>query len=613
MSAPGGGGNSLRTEYTAPSKKKRPAQQPQRDIGVERFRRPGGTLVGEGHVRRGSAFEMLGRKKRAGERFGVARDMGGEKTRAGVKVDLDGKAGVKNKTNDPTDTPGTRGNAKRGSGAATSLDETLSGEQGKSIDATRSQASRQEGSHRALQTLRPNVVRPTPASRIIKARPGAWGNSLLMKPTKDIAKTVTYPTTNRPDSDARGVLAAAKDKPGDGKRPEGTAPQHDDKSAIKTTKRQAPVDSPSSPQKQSPQRKRKKRKASPALPVFSSSSEEGEPEDAAAIRHHGRRGAERVSRPQHHDSPVQPATLPLPDKAAVDEPDEDEDEDENDSEDEDTCSVQPSRRRPRAKAAVDQLLESNEDQDEKDDEDGNIPKCRRRARPASPPQSHDSANQPPTPSPPLSDIAAAHILLSLGAPQPRDSPNQPRVSSPPLTDIDAAHILLSLAASQSEAPILPSIPMARFPTATTNSRFTPINPPQRQTRAQAQAQAEPQPQPEPEPQPPPKKVIPHPRERPQPKKARASTPVAGPPRAVAKPKKPRATAPKPKPAAKIPAKPAKITATDAGSPAPKKRGKAAIAGKKGMAAKSKTKKKKVAEYTMEVVDGSESGDDDDDE
>ena len=35
-----------------------------RDIGVEQFKRPGGTLLGAGHVRPGSAFDTLGSKKK---------------------------------------------------------------------------------------------------------------------------------------------------------------------------------------------------------------------------------------------------------------------------------------------------------------------------------------------------------------------------------------------------------------------------------------------------------------------------------------------------------------------------------------------------------------------
>jgi len=615
MSTPDGGDKPLHTEYTGSSKKKRPAQHPLRDIGVERFRRPGGTLVDEGHVRQGSAFEMLGRKKtdlekRAREKFDVARDEGDEKTRAGRKANLDGKTGVKDKTNGPTDAPNTGRDTTAEANAVTGLDETQKQKQkqkqDKSINALQQQESGQEDSKRVLQTLRPNVVRPTPAHRVIKAKPGAWGTRMLMKPAKHIVTTPAYPVANKADSTAREV-PAVKNKP-DGKGPQGTALQHNKKSVVKTTKRQVPVDSPSPPQKLSPRKNKKRRKVSSA-PLFSSGEEDDlekdELDNAPIVRRHDRRRAQHVSPPCVHDSPNQSAASPL----LVDDQDEDEEEDDR----EDTPVVQPNRRRRAGAALPLQIRDSPEqapvpspsssvidaantlmeiraapsveigddDEDQDDLEATPIvqPTRRRRAKPATPPcQFSDSPDQTSAPSQPLSDNAAVDRLLQLGAPP---SGQAPGVSSS-------------------------SIPTARFPTAVTaiTSRFTPINTPQRQARSQSQSQ----PPPEPKPQAPPQKVIPHPREPPGPKKKKMifeDQPVAGLPRAAV-PAKPKTTrrataAPRKKPAPK-PKKTAAATAAAADPDAPEKRGAAAIAGKKGQATKPMVKNKKRAGFFVEEVD-----------
>jgi hypothetical protein len=218
MSAPNNGGKPRRAEYTAPSRKNaRAAQKPMRDIGVEQFKRPGGTLLGAGHVRPGSAFDTLARKK-GRDRFEVARDQVGGKTGAGDEADLDCKTGRDNDTDDPADAPDARGDMPGQVPTPLDLDESLWGKQDDTDEAIEPQESnQQESTNKILQNLRPNVVRTAPASRNLKANAGAWGASKLKEPEKDVVDTAARPTAAHLTAANRAMirrrLLAVKNKP----------------------------------------------------------------------------------------------------------------------------------------------------------------------------------------------------------------------------------------------------------------------------------------------------------------------------------------------------------------------------------------------------------------
>jgi hypothetical protein len=214
MSAPSNGDRPPRIEFSAPSRKKaRAAPKPLRDIGVEQFKKPGGTLVGKGHVIQGSAFDTLGKKKkqiqkRHKDKVEVAQDevdkkrKAARKTAVGDEDDLDGEAGANKETNDPTDAPEARNDTPGKGFTATDMDESLWGEQDEP------QEPKQEANNKVLQDLRPNVVRSTPTSRILKAKAGAWGASKLIKPAKETVNVATYTAAEWADSTARAAVAA---------------------------------------------------------------------------------------------------------------------------------------------------------------------------------------------------------------------------------------------------------------------------------------------------------------------------------------------------------------------------------------------------------------------
>ena len=598
MSTPDSSDKPPHTEYTALSRKNnRAAQKPLRDIGVGRFIRPGGTMVVAGHVMPGSAFETLGRKKKGVQRkVEVARDMSREGT-----VDDE-------KTNDPVVAPDIRGDTPGAAVMEADLEHTPSDKQDKPVDVIKPQEEKHEGSDRALQTLRPNVVRPAPVARQIKAKAGAWGNSKLMKPAKDTVKpTGASPSTDRADSIARATLAAETTTRSE-RLARGMALPRDRKFAIERTKRLAPVDSLGPlPRKQlpQPQRVNKKRRASLTAPLFSLSEEGGpkdddddddDDDDILAVKNNRRRrvtfalpsqaSPPQTPPPRLQDSPDQKAAFTLPDKTVGEQLPQ--------LDDDDPLILDPNTR-PR----------------------------RRCAKPASHHQVHTTTNQPE--SSPLSETtkAAADALLQLSQEVPSPVPNPTEAAadallqlsqdvSPSLSDKAAINQLLQLGAPPSDASIHPSIPMAKFSNATPTPRSTPTDRPQPQLHPKPQSQLQ----------------LELPRQkgkayRPQPKRARPknldpttttsndptqNSPTPSPPNKEIKP------APKAKPAKKPTTSPT-VTAfvanppnTPAAATSTMKTGAAAVARKKGVATKIAAPKKKrnMKGYVLVSVSGSES-------
>ena len=420
----------------------------------------------------------------------MARDEVGGKTGAGDEDDLDSKTGRDNDTNDPTLAPGTRGDTPGQMFTATDFDETLWGKQDEPDDATEPQEARQSNNNPALQSLRPNVVRPAP-SRNLKAKAGAWGTSKLAIQQKDVVST---PVPSAVDKAAliRRRLVAVKNKPTAEERFRKDYFERIKNPVIKTPKPQAPVDSPSLPGRQPPQKGQRKRRASPRATVFSSDEEdevddEDEDEDVPVVLMNRHRRATTASRPQYHDRQNQKATSALPDKAVADQVSQQEDDDEEDEDDDD------------------------DDDDDEDDDDPPIvqPSRRRRVQFTSPSQSNDSPDQPNTSplssnskaaagrllqtvqdvSSPLSDKALVDQRLQVDddevkegdAPiaehdrRHRAQPAPPsKTNNSPLSDNAAVNQLLQLgAAPPSKTPDLSHIPMAQFPTAASMVHFPP--------------------------------------------------------------------------------------------------------------------------------------------
>jgi hypothetical protein len=662
MSAPSNSGKPRRTEYTAPSRKNaRAAQKPMRDIGVEQFRRPVGTLLGAGHVRPGSAFDTLARKK-GRDRFEVARDEVDGKTGAGDEADLDSRAYRDIDTDDPADAPDARGDTPGQVPTPTDLDESLWGKQDSSDEATKPQESnQQESTNKILQNLRPNVVRTAPASRNLKANAGAWGASKLKEPEKDVVDTAARPTAAHLTAANRAMirrrLLAVKNKPTAEESFRKEYFERTKKLVIQTPKRQAPVDNPSTSRRQPPQKSQRKRRASPAAPVFSSEEEdevddEDEDDDVPIATNNRRRHVTTAPRPQIHNRQNQKATSALPDKAVVDQVLQEEGDDDDDGGDLPTVQTNRRRRTQPAppsqinsspdlpttsslssnskaaagpllqtiqdvssplsdKALVDQhLQDDNEDDDDDDDDDDDPPitqtNRRRRAKPAPPPQTNNSFDQPDN-SLQNNPKAAPDPVLQFATEQ-----------FSPLSTRATFDRLLQLGAQppRSRTPDLSHIPMARFPptasmvrpsTASFTPGFKAINAPRPQSQLQPQT-------------PTPKKGTAHP---PQPKRARATVPppvttvkatIAKKDATPSPPRKKSRAAPKGKPAAKPAAKPAPKTAakTIKTTAAPiKKKGAAAVASKKGMATKVVKKKSKPGYDKVSVTDESGSAHDSD--
>ena len=322
----------------------------------------------------------------------MARDEVGGKTGAGDEDDLDSKTGRDNDTNDPTLAPGTRGDTPGQMFTATDFDETLWGKQDEPDDATEPQEARQSNNNPALQSLRPNVVRPAP-SRNLKAKAGAWGTSKLAIPQKDVIST---PVPSAADKAAliRRRLVTVKNKPTAEERFRKDYFERVKNPVIKTPKPQAPVDSPSLPGRQPPQKNQRKRRASPRATVFSSDEDdevddEDEDEDVPVVLMNRHRRATTAERPQYHDRQNQKATSALPDKAVADQVSQQEDDDEEDEDDD------------------------NDEDDDEDDDDPPIvqPSRRRRVQFTSPSQSNDSPDQPTTSPLSSNSKAAAGRLL----------------------------------------------------------------------------------------------------------------------------------------------------------------------------------------------------------
>jgi hypothetical protein len=605
MSAPKNGDKPAQKKRTAPSRKKAPrGPKTQRDIGVKKFTRPDETLVGQGKVLPGSAFDMLGRKKKqtqqlGGERVKASRYEVDKKTGAG------GETAVDDNTNDPDVAPDTRGDTPGEGTIDTDFDKTLWGDEDEPVDAPKPQ----EASNRVLKDLRPNVKIHAPAASTLKARAGAWGASKLVKSAKDIVNTAAHPTTNKADSVAREAFLEQKKRKAIAAEYKPTAEEqfrddyyerHGDR-VDQVPRRQAPVNNPIPPRGQPPQKNRRRSKWSP---VFSSEEEDVLEDDdddddedlTPKLRRHDLRRAKPASRPDTRDRQNQKATPSLPSKAVVDEENEDDD-------DEDDPIVSNNRRR-RAKPAsspqihhedVDEDDEDDEDDDENDEDDLPIAQVnrRRRAQPAPPCQLNDIPTKPTAP--PLPSVSKAAT----------DNPVQATQDvSPALSDNAAIDQLMQLGAPPTQAQVLAHIPLAHFPTATTASLFKtiPASQPQPQPKRQTQ------PQPQPQSQAPPENGVAH---APQPKRARPTTTAttkqdttpspphkksrAAPKREPAKPvtkREPAELATKKEPAkpvakrepAKPAAKPAAADFNETALPA-KKKGIAAIAGKKGVAVK----------------------------
>jgi hypothetical protein len=634
MSAPSNGDKPAYREYTAPSRKTaRCDRKPQRNIGVKQFTRPSGTLMGEGKVRPGSAFEMLGRmkkqvQKQGGERVKLSQYEVDKKTGTG------GETAVDDNTNDPVVAPDTRGDTPGEGIIDTDFDETLWGEQDESVDAPKPQEARQIGNNRVLQDLRPNVTIPVPAGNNLKAKAGAWGASKLLKSAKDVVNTADHPTTNSVDSVARDAFIKQRKRRALAEENKPTAEdsfrnnynERRGKPVVQVRKDRAPVNNPSPPRGQSPQKNRRRRKASG--PVFSSEEEDvleddeddeddddDDDEDDAPIVAKGRRSrAKPKSRPQIHDTRNKKATSSLPSKAVVDHL-----SDEDDDDDDDDDPIVSNNRRRRAKPASRLQTHDSQNQkatssspvktvanqypqdDEDEDEDDDIPIAqvnrRSRAKPAPPSQLNDIPTKPTAPLLPSVSKAAAEKPVQVA-----------QDVSATLSDDAAIDQLMRLGAPPTQAQVLSHIPLVHFPVGTTASlsKATPASQPQPgpQTQRQPQSQA------------PPKKGVAH---APQPKRARPTTTAAptkkddttpSPPhkKSRAAPKRePAKPATKREPAEPVtkreqPAKPvtkteqpaesatkpaAKPAAADSIATAPpaKKKGVAAIAGKKGMAVK----------------------------
>ena len=627
MSAPSNGDKPAYREYTAPPKKTaRRDRKPQRNIGVKQFTRPGGTLMGEGKVRPGSAFEMLGRKKKhvqeqVGERVKLSQYEVDKKTGTG------GKTAVKDNTNDPVVAPDTRGDTPGGGIIDTDFDKTPWGEQDESVDAPKPQEARQIANNRVLQDLRPNVAIPAPAGNNLKAKAGAWGASKLLKSAKDVVNTADHPTTNNVDSVARDAFIEQRKRRAIAEANKPTAEdsfrknynERRGKPVVQVRKDRAPVNNPSPPRGQPPQKNRRSRKASGL--VFSSEEEsvleddddDDDDEDDAPIVAKGRRSrAKPKSRPQIHDTRNKKAISSLPSKAVVDHiSDEDDDDDDpivsnnrrrraklasrlqiHDSQDQKATSSSP------VKAVANQHPQDDEDEDE--DKDDEIPIAQVNRRTAPPSQLNDIPTKPTAPPLPSVSKAAAEKPAQVA-----------QDVSATLSDNAAIDQLMQLGAPPTQAQVLSHIPLAHFPTGTAASLFkaTPASQPQpgSQTQRQPQSQA------------PPKKGVAH---APQPKRARPTTiaptkkddTTPSPPhkKSRAAPKKePEKPATKREPAEPVakreqPAKPvtkreqpaepvikpaantaAKPAAADSIKTAPpaKKKGVAAIVGKKGVAVK----------------------------
>lgn len=636
MSARSNGDKPPHTEYTAPSRKNaRAAQKPLRDIGVERFMRPHGALVGEGHVRQGSAFDMLGKRKKEvpksrKEKLEVARDRAGKKNGAGDEDDLDGKTGSNNKTNDPLAAPDGRGDTPAEAFNATDWDETLWENQDEFADSTEQEKTKQESSKRVLQTLRPNVVRPATASRNLKAKAGAWGTSKLQKPTEDVANTLAPPIADR--ATIRRRILAVKNRPTAEERFRKDYFERTRKSALETTKRQAPAESPSPPRRQPPQKGQRKRKASPPAPVFSTDEAEDkeDDEDLPIGPKDRRRRATPASRPQRHSSRNQKGASALPDKGVHSQEEDDEDgppivqtnrrhraqstvlSRSNDTPEQHIASPLSSN----SKAAAGRLLqtvqevfsplsvnrdlqdnEEDDDEEEDDDDDDDDlpavqPKRRRRVQPAPPPQTINSANQ-----------GAASLLPSdtrvTRSPTGRLAHTVQDVAFP-LSDNAAVDQLLQLRAPLPlNAPDLSHIPMARFPPTNFTSGFKAVNSQPKRARATTITTATAKKDTTPSP--------PRKKSRAAPKGKSAKTAAKPAARLADKP----TTRHAPKTVAKTTAKPAVAKPEKSPAAPVKKTGAAAIAGKKGMASKPVVKKKRKAGHDSVSASSKSTSDHDD--
>ena len=611
MSAPSNGDKPAYIEYTAPTRKNvRRTPKPLRDIGVEQFVRPGGTLIDAGHILPGSAFDTLARKKKplqnqGGKRVKMSQYEVGEKTGNGGKTDLKGKTGVDDKTNNPAVAPGARGDTPRQGFNATDWDESLWGEHDESIDGIKPQEARQKRNDRVLKDLRPNVAIPAPAARTLKAKAGAWGASKLAKPAKDVVNTAAHPTADKADSNAyeafdekkKRQALAAKNKPTtEEKFRNDYLANRNERPVVQVSEGEAEVE----PRGQPPQRKQRKRKASPPPPFFSEDEEDEDDDDDIPVVTNKRPGcAKPAARIQTHDTRSKKATSALPAKAVVDhfseeednndnygkdDNDDDDDDDDDDEDDEDDIPVPSNNRRRRTKPASrpqphgsqDEKAVGNQHSQDDDDENGDNDdddendapivqtNRRRRAQPAQPSQPNDIPNQPT--GPPLSDNAAINQLMQLGAPP-------------------------------TQAHVLAHIPLAQFPIGTTASQPQPQPQPERQTQRQPQRQPQPERQPQAQSQTPPKKGVARPL---QPKRSRPTTAATtnkqdttpSPP--SKKPRVARKTEPQKPVAKREPAKTVAKTAAakaDVAPAAPAKKGVAAIKGKKGVAVKKSIPKK----------------------
>lgn len=622
MSAPNNGDKPAYIEYTAPTRKNvRRAPKPLRDIGVEQFVRPGGTLISAGHVLPGSAFDTLARKKKplqkqGGKRVKMSQYEVGEKTGTGGKTDLKGKTGIDNNTNYSAVAPGARGDTPGEVHNATDWDESLWGGHDEAIDGIKPQEARQKGNNRVLQDLRPNVATPAPAARTLKAKAGAWGASKLMKPEQDIENTAARPTTNKPDSNAleafeekrKRQALAAKNKPiAEEKFGNDYLAECNEKPVVQDPEGESDVESPGPPRGQPPQRKQRKRKASPP-PFFSEDEEDGDDEDDIPMVPKTRPSrAKPAPRTQVHDTRNKKATSALPAKAVVEQLSQDDEEDKDADDDND------------------------DDEDDDDDDEDDIPVVlnsrRSRAKPTSRPQTHDSQNEKAvgnqhsqddedendedvdvdddTPIVQINRRRRAQPAQPAQPSQPNDIPNQP--TARPLSDNAAINQLMQLGAPPTQAQVLAHIPLAQFPTTIPASQPRPQPRRQPQPERQTQPRRQTQRQPHPESQNPPKKGVAHP---PQPKRARPATtattnkkdttpsPPSKKPRVARKtePRKPVTKREPAKPATKRePEKPAAKEEEPAKAvekpAAPVKKGVAAVKGKKGVAVKKPIPKK----------------------